>query len=121
MIKFLKSIKAKARTAERAKSPVDIQRWECVFKSNESIVVEFSCLDCFTYDTLELVLKSPSSTVVASEDNPGFNELLDLCGAAWPRFWDDYRELSTTAFSKRQFVYVRSQGNEGFEYVAYEP
>ncbi len=121
MKKFWKSIKAKFRAAENAQSPVDIERWESVLKSKEAIVVEFYCLDCFSYDTLELVLKSPTSTLVASEDNPGFKDLLDLCGAEWPRFWNDYAVLTTTAFSQRQFVYVRSQGNEGFEYVAYEP
>jgi hypothetical protein len=117
----LKSIKAKKRAVEQSAKPVDIDRWRAVFQSKEALVVEFYCVDCFTYDTLELVLKSPTATLVANEENPGFTDLLDLCAAEWPRFWDDYTALATKAFDARQFVYVRSQGAEGFEYVVYEP
>ena len=121
MIKFLKSIKTKKLAIEQSAKLVDLDRWRAVFQSKEALVVEFYCVDCFTYDTLELVLKPPTATLVANEENPGFKDLLDLCAAEWPRFWDDLQKLSTTAFSKRQFVYLRSQGTEGFEYVVFEP
>ena len=73
--------------------------------SSEPYRVSFCSLDCFSFDTLELVLDSASVNLVANEDNPGFKELVDLCGGTWSSFWDDYLTLTSKAFAQESFEY----------------
>ena len=105
MIKFLKSIKARLEAVRRPPKPVDLDRWKAAMNSSEPHRVSFFSLDCITFDTLELVLDSASVNLYANEDNPGFKELVDLCGATWPSFWDDYLTLTSKAFAQESFEY----------------
>lgn len=81
------------------------------------MVLYFQLLELYSYDTLELMLKSPDASLIGHGDEPGFDELLSLCGEIWPGIWAARSFLTQDPLSERLFVFLRASGAESFEFV----